>query len=526
MEPRLQGSARADPGRPLLLFGLFRDVSALSGPELDAALAGIGPPPPLEDLRQGHDAQTHGAKVRTILDLIRAGEVYQVNLTFPLEFQFTGNPLSLYAALRTRQPVAHGGVVALGETTVLSVSPELFVEIAGDLATTRPMKGTTGRGADPAGDRDAARDLAADPKQRAENLMIVDLLRNDLARICKPGSVRTPARFTVETYPGFHALTSTVTGRLRPGTGLRERLAALFPCGSVVGAPKIRAAEIIAEIEEAPRGPYTGSIGWISPGGDMAFNVAIRTAVIGPDGFGVYGVGGGIVADSDPAQEYAEALLKGRVLTDLAAPYSLIETLRWTPEAGFVRLERHLDRLRTSARQLGFPCDPPEIAAELSRRVSSWRPADQRVRVQLARDGELHITAVPLEPPLDRVLRIGLATETLDAADPFLRHKTTVRASHERAMVSATSTGLDEVILLNRSGRVADAARHTVFLARDGRLLTPPVTSGALPGVLRATLLASGEALEADLSADDLVTGQVYLGNSLRGMQPAQLRDR
>ena len=297
LEPRLSGKTHRRSKTPLLWFGLFEAPHRVESRHLDAAFSSLAPPPPLRGLRPAHGLAEHVKGVRRILDLIAAGDIYQANLTFPIRFRFDGSPLALYAALRSRQPVAHGGFAAIGDFDVLSVSPELWLEVVDNQAVTRPMKGTTARGSDPSSDAAAKRALAACPKQRAENLMIVDLLRNDLARICDPGTVAVPKLFTVETYPSLHTLTSTVTGRLRGGLGLRDKLAALFPCGSIVGAPKIRAAEIIGGLEQGPRGVYTGALGRIAPNGDMAFNVAIRTAVIARDGRGVYGVGGGIVAN-------------------------------------------------------------------------------------------------------------------------------------------------------------------------------------------------------------------------------------
>ncbi|MET0293509.1 MAG: aminodeoxychorismate synthase component I, partial [Phenylobacterium sp.] len=487
-EPRLAGRA-AEAGAALLWFGLFERAEAIAPEALDAALGALPPPPPLRDLAPAHDLATHTAKVQRALEYIAAGDAYQVNLTFPLAFRYDGDPLALYAALRAAQPAAYGGIVATGEQTILSVSPELFVEVLDGRIVTRPMKGTSPRGPDPAADAAAALTLAADPKQRAENLMIVDLLRNDLSRIARPGSVEVEALCTVETYPTFHTMTSTIAAETDAGAG--EVFAALFPCGSVVGAPKIRAAEIIAELEGGPRGVYTGAIGELAPGGDLRFNVAIRTAVLDPDGRGRFGVGGGVVADSDPAAEYREALLKARVLTDLAEDYQLIETLRWTAH-GFLRLDRHLDRLQASAVALGFVFDRAAVAGAL-RKAAQALAADQRVRAALARNGALEITAAPIGPP-ETGLRVAVGAVRLDAADPFLRHKTSRRATYEQAFAQAAAAGLDEALLLNGAGRIADAARNTVFLERDGRLLTPPVADGALPGVLRAELIAQGGA--------------------------------
>ncbi|MDE2016642.1 MAG: aminodeoxychorismate synthase component I [Hyphomicrobiales bacterium] len=314
LEPRLASLMPPSRKVPLIWFGLFREPDEIAAGALDDAIAALGPPRPITDLREGRGRADHARLVARVLDLVAAGDVYQVNLTFPMRFRHSGEPLSLYGALRAAQPVAHGGFARFDGTSVISVSPELWIETVSSLATTRPMKGTAARGGDQAADAAAKQALEADPKQRAENLMIVDLLRNDLSRVSIPGTVRVPDLFAVETYPTFHALTSTVTARLRPGVGLRDRIAALFPCGSVVGAPKIRAAEIIRMMEPEPRGFYTGALGRISPRGDMKFNVAIRTATISADGEGEYGVGGGIVADSDPNAEYDEALLKAKIL--------------------------------------------------------------------------------------------------------------------------------------------------------------------------------------------------------------------
>lgn len=292
LEPRLTGLLPEDgAARPLLWFGAFPPPRRLAREEVDAAFAARPAPPPLAGIEPGLTEAAHAAALARVRDYLEAGDAYQVNLTFPVRFRFDGDPLALYAALRAAQPAAHGGIVATGAEILLSVSPELFLEVADGQAVTRPMKGTTARGATPAEDAAAAATLRADPKQRAENLMIVDLLRNDLSRVSRVGSVRVPDLFTVETYPTLHTLTSTITSDLSEGVGAPDILRAMFPCGSVTGAPKIRAMEIIHELECGPRGGYTGSIGRIDPSGDLAFNVAIRTARLAPDGRGIYGAG-------------------------------------------------------------------------------------------------------------------------------------------------------------------------------------------------------------------------------------------
>lgn len=521
-EPRLAGRLPRERALPLVWFGLFEAPRSIPPEELDREFAALCPAP-LDDLAFDLDEAGHAAAVQRVLDYLHAGDAYQVNLTFPIRFRYPGDPLALYGALRASQPVGHGGIVATGEASIVSVSPELFIETADGRAVTRPMKGTAARGVDAQADEAAKTALRADQKQRAENLMIVDLLRNDLSRISEQGSVEVPALFSVETYPGFHTLTSTVTSRLRPGLSLLQQMQALFPCGSVTGAPKLRAMEIIRELEAAPREVYTGSLGMIAPNGDLSFNVAIRTATLLPEGEGVYGVGGGIVVDSRPAEEYAECRLKARVLTDLAGDYGLIETLRWS--GGYVRLALHLERLAASSAALGFRFDREQALGQLVEAATSFPAGEERrVRCELRRDGTLQITTAPMPVVAGGAVRTAIATQRVDAGDPFLRHKTTRRAIYERAFTEASAQGCDDALLLNRQGFVTETSRSTIFVEHDGVLLTPPLEHGLLPGVLRRELMESGDAREAPLRLDDLrQAGRWFVGNSLRGLQPAEI---
>jgi len=527
LEERLMPLLPHDRSLPLLWFGLFKKPIEIEPEVLDSTLPLIGPPPPITALEYALDRDAYQEKMTRVLEYIRAGDVYQVNLTFPVRFRYGGHPLALYAALRARQPVAHGGVVSFEGTTIVSVSPELFLRVADGQATTRPMKGTLARGADPEADRAAIDRLIEDPKQRAENLMIVDLMRNDLSRVSAVGSVEVPKLFEVETYPTLHTLTSTVTARLRKDAGPAAIFQAMFPCGSVTGAPKHRAMEIIREIEGPARDVYTGSIGAISPDGTLAFNVAIRTATLNSDGSGCYGAGGGIVADSKPDSEYDECLLKARILTDLAADYELIETFGWSARSGFVRLDMHLDRLTSSAEHLGFQFNRPALEAELAE-LADMFPRDavqRRVRLKLNRAGKVEITSEALVDGPRRPLLVGIEPVRVDGADPFLRHKTTCRQRYEACFARAAAAGLDEVIFLNRNGHVTEASRHNVFVEINGRLATPPVTSGLLPGILRQELLQSGAAVERNLTLDDIhQSGRWFVGNSLRGLQTALLK--
>jgi len=525
-EPRLRPLMPKARRLPLLWLGLFEAPRPLDADALDRAFARLGPPPPLTDVTPGHDRATHRDRIARVLDWIAAGDTYQINLTFPVDFRWSGDPLALYGALRAAQPVAHGGLVALDEATLCSVSPELFLEVSSGRATTRPMKGTTPRGADPASDEAARRALAADPKQRAENLMIVDLMRNDLSRVAEMGSVKVPALWHVETYPTLHTMTSTVTARLAAGVGAADVVRATFPCGSITGAPKHRAMEIIAELEATPRDAYTGSIGTFAPDGGIDLDVAIRTATLHADGTGRYGCGGGIVADSDADREYDECLLKARVLTDLATDYGLIETLRWSPAEGFMRLDLHLARLAASAQALGFTLDRARLEVDLAALVAAptSEAGPRRVRIELARDGHTTLAAPPLAPEPDRPARLGVAADPIDPADPWLGHKTTRRARWDAASQAATTAGLDDMLFVTRDGFLTETTRANLFVERDGRLLTPAARHGLLPGVLRRALIDEGRAVEADLTLADLAgTDRWFVGNSLRGLREARL---
>ena len=390
------------------------------------------------------------------------------------------------------------------------------------------MKGTAPRRPSGSEDLAAAAALAVDEKNRAENLMIVDLLRNDLSRVAAPGSVKVPSLFAVETYPTLHQLTSTVTAALAEGLDAIDVIRRLFPCGSITGAPKIRAMEIIRELEPHPRGVYTGSIGWIAPGspeapGDACFNVAIRTALVDAPGTARLGLGSGIVADSIPADEWQECLLKGRFLAAEQPPFDLIETLAWHPGTGYARLERHLARLEQSARYWGFAGDPALWRDTLAEAAATFtRP--MRVRLLAARFGGCAVQAAPLPPGPSGPVKAVLSELAIDPLDPFRQHKTTHRKALDAArMVLAARTGCFDVLFLNTRGELTEGSFTNIFLERDGELLTPPLASGLLPGVLRAELLDEGRAREAVLYPQDLETGRLYLGNSLRGLMAAEV---
>jgi para-aminobenzoate synthetase / 4-amino-4-deoxychorismate lyase len=510
---------------PLVRFGLFRDGARLDGEGvrdwLDRRAVGRAA---IRDVRPAMDAKRYRAAFERVQAAIVAGDVYQINLTFPLRFQLDGDPLALFADLRRRQPVAFGGCIETPDWTVLSLSPELFLAVDGGRVRARPMKGTAPRGVSPEADRAVKEGLGRDIKSRAENLMIVDLIRNDLSRLAAPGNVRVTDLFTVETHRSVHQMTSGIEAQLRPGVGLVELMKATFPCGSVTGAPKIRAMQIIRDLETAPRGVYTGAIGHIAPDGRMRFNVAIRTLVVDKDGQGCMGIGSGVVYDSSAAAEYDECLIKAAFLTRPDPPFALIETMLWRPAAGYALKERHLERLRASAAYFAIGCDIDRVRRVLADRAAGFGDVATRVRLLLHDDGRLDVEAAPLET-LAAVLRFVVADTPAPSDDPFRYHKTTRRALYAAAMERyGPAGGCDEVVFVNERGELTEGTWTNLFVRRDkgGRLVTPPVAAGLLAGTLRAELLATGAAVEGVLRPDDLAMADaVFLGNSVRGLKPA-----
>ncbi len=462
--------------------------------------------------------------VQRIRKLIREGEVYQINFTMPLHFHFEGDPLALYLALRQQQPVAYAAFIHTGESSILSLSPELFFRREGERIYTRPMKGTSGRSSLPNEDVQLAETLRNDEKNRAENLMIVDLLRNDLAICCEPGSVEVPELFRVEAYPTVWQMTSTVMGRLRPDVGYAELFRALFPSGSITGAPKIRAMQHIARLESTPRGVYCGTIGYAAPDGRAVFNVAIRTLGISGSK-GHMGVGSGIVWDSDPKAEYEECLLKGTFLQRAAEPFALIETMR-CQHGRIPLLEAHLERLRRSAAHLGFTLNERSLRNQLAETLQTLAP-DRTwwVRLLLKATGQITLTSTALEPEPRRPWRLCVVDRRIDPSDPLCYHKTTRRAHYETAYAQARAAGYDEVLFLNTRDEVCEGSRTNLFVQLEGRLYTPPVSSGLLPGVYRQHVLHTRtDAEERVLTLDDLRRAEaLYVCNAVRGWQPAVL---
>jgi len=551
------------PGQPIAWFGIYNRCHVFDH------TAGTFSTPHLPNLSQvtaapSGDATLEAAftlsepeyvqRIAAIHNWIRAGDVYQLNFTAPYKVRTTGSIAALYARLRSRQPVDFGAFLHTQPgRRILSCSPELFFRIetqggkpdAERRITTRPMKGTAPRGRTTAEDSSLAHWLRDDPKNRAENVMIVDLLRNDLGRLCNFGSVQVQDLFAVERHPTLWQMTSTVTGELRPGTTLHQVFRALFPSGSITGAPKVRAMQLIAQLEPEPRGVYTGAIGFFSPR-QTVFNVAIRTLDL-EGGSGRMGVGSGVVIDSDPDQEFRECALKAQFLTrpasQLPQSFSLIETMLW--QGNFPLLELHLDRLQDSAAYFALPCDRAAVKAALHAHAATFADAHPRkVRLLLNPEGDLQITnELLLNPQLDPqiepgapslthpfvekvgipAIRVCIAPQRTDPADPLYFHKTTHRPLYTAAFKAAAEAGFEEVLFFNLRGELTEGAISNVFLKKASRWFTPPIASGVLPGVFRRHLLASRPEIEERiLTLDDLRQADgVYLANAARGLRPA-----
>ena len=534
LEPRLAplATARSGAAGPLLWFGLFdgpQMVPAADVPQWLARHGGSGSGStgasigPLEP-----QLSTGGylAAFATLEEAIRAGDIYQANLTMPLAGPANGDPLALYAAIRPSANAGYGGVIFDGSDWLLSFSPELFFSLRGRAAKVKPMKGTRPRGRSDDEDRTLRAELAGSVKDKAENLMIVDLMRNDLSRVAEAGSVRVDSLFAIESYPTVHQMVSTVRAELEPGRGAIDIIRALFPCGSITGTPKIRAMELIDEVERDARGPYCGSIGRIDANGDAAFNVAIRTIRLTPGENqrhrAVLGVGGAIVADSDGMAEWRECLVKGSFARGRAGGFDLIETMRFDPEQGVPRLELHLERIKASAAELGFAFDRHDTRNRIQALCFELE-APARLRLLLARSGAIALETAPLPASQEGAVECIALPLPVVSGDWRLRHKTTDRGFYDDARAVAEAQGAREALLVREDGLVTEGSISNVFVERGGRLLTPPASLGLLPGVLRAELLAAGRAEEAELTLADLANG-FFIGNALRGLLPARIK--
>jgi para-aminobenzoate synthetase/4-amino-4-deoxychorismate lyase len=494
---------------PLIWFGLYGKPEEIQLPAPDFGAYSLG------DAVPSVNPSEYGRAIRRIKKHIHSGDTYQVNYTIRLRIPFRGDPWNLFLAMVRAQSPGYSAWVGAGRNVICSSSPELFFRLDGERLTCKPMKGTVRRGRTLGEDRALSRWLYESEKNRAENLMIVDMVRNDLGRVAEIGSVHVPRLFEVERHPTLWQMTSTVEAHC--SSSVEEILTALFPCASITGAPKIRTTRIISEIETAPRGIYTGCIGFLSPDRNAQFNIAIRTAVVDlRAGYAEYGAGGGIVHDSDCEDEYAEALLKSRVLTQESFEFSLLETLRWSPEEGYFLLDRHLNRIADSAEYFDYPIDRENIELQLRESVRSYGQKPQRVRLLVARDGVFSIEPSPLnEADSVRPLRVKLARRPVNSADVFLYHKTTFRRVYEEARNA--HPGFDDILLYNERNELTESCVANIVLEINGEFFTPPVEAGLLAGTYRADLLEQGRIQEKTLLISDLKKcSGIFLVNSVR----------
>ncbi|MFZ6773824.1 chorismate-binding protein [Undibacterium sp. SXout7W] len=567
-DPDLSASAATQPSQILI----FRDCQHLQREDVTRFLAqqtNVTDVAGVAQLRSNIDEPAFSAAIHTIRDYITAGDTYQVNYTYRLHFDAYGSPAALYQRLRQRQPVPYGALICLphGEA-VLSMSPELFVRHYRGHLQARPMKGTAAATGDAVQDQSRATALSADTKNRAENLMIVDLLRNDLGKIATTGSVKVSQLFEVTRYSSVLQMTSTIDAQLQPQLALPDILHALFPCGSITGAPKRRTMEIIQELEPEPRGLYTGAIGWFDPPadhvdaevvtenaaesipaipvapsvraaiGDFCLSVPIRTLQLEApstrDGSqirrGVMGVGAGIVYDSVASEEFAECRLKAKFLTGLPAQFDLFETMHATREVGCRYLDRHLLRLQTSARYFGFVVDEQQIRQTLQQFCHDLPPQTAyRLRLSLDVEGKTSLSSGVLLPLAATQMRVLLSSETTQSDTLLLRHKTSVRSQYDRAWQAAEQQGAFDMLFFNETGHLTEGGRSNVLLRFGKQWLTPPLSDGVLPGVMRSVLMddaALGLREQHLTRRDVLQADQILLCNSLRGAFTVTLQDQ
>ena len=520
----LDGSlpTREPAGFPLLWFGMYRKRRSLS---LDESFTSHrNSSYEISEWQPTLSREDYRRAVARIRDYIAAGDIYQVNFTLREHCSFSGDVRALYRDLCRSQPTSYSAFLDLERYSILSASPELFFQLDNGALSVRPMKGTARRGTWADEDTEIAESLKRDEKERAENLMIVDLLRNDLGRVSENGSVMVNSLFDVETLETVHQMTSTISSRLREDIGLVDLFRALFPCGSITGAPKKRSMEIIAEMEDSARGLYTGCIGYISPGMRKAvFSVAIRTVVIDKEaGTGELGVGSGITWYSATDAEFDECLAKGLFAQNIPPEFTLVESLLFEQETGYYLFERHLDRLSNSARHFRFSLNLDSVRSALEN-CSQGLIGSNKVRIMLARNGSIatevephSVGSKPSEP------LIAFAETSVDSKNPFLYHKTSNRAVYRLELEKRPDC--TDVIFVNEKGEVTEGAYNNLVIRKDGLLITPPLSSGLLPGTLRAELLEAGEIVEQVITRPDLEQAdEIYLINSVRKWRRVRL---
>lgn len=496
--------SQRDPETPLVAFGVFDDPQQSNGPEVA--------PFEISEWEPDQNFEHYRTAIDAVREHIRSGETYQVNYTMRRHASFWGSAEGLFAALSRAQNAKHDAFLHFGSHALCSASPELFFTRDGNRLLSRPMKGTRPRHFDPETDAAIAEELTTSLKDRAENVMIVDMVRNDLGRVADVGTVAVPRLLEIEHYPTVHTMTSTVVAE--SSANLVDTLRSLYPVASITGAPKYRTTEIIADLEASPRGAYCGSVFVLSPDGRWEFNVVIRSVWLDLDnGRGTYGVGGGIVWDSEAGNEWEEAEHKSRVLARAGKPLRLLETMAWTPDGGVSLRQRHINRLLAAGDHFGIHVDMDRVM-ELLNNVRSDTPVKLRLLIDAAGVASLEVGPMPSEDGETRSLPID--TEPTDPYDEFLVFKTTIRSRYEDAMARFPSAR--DVILWNRRGELTETCIANLVLELDGELLTPHHQAGLLPGTLREELIERSQITARVLTLDDLHRAErIWTINSVRG---------
>ncbi len=498
---------------PLLWFGLYPEPQAITTLESFREFSGL----PVLDWQAGITRESYITAIEKVKDFIAQGKTYQVNYTMRLDANFKGREWDFFLNLAQTQN-KYAAYIDIGRHVICSASPELFFKLNGDKIFSHPMKGTAKRGRTTSEDLTQAEWLHSSVKNRAENVMIVDMIRNDLGRIARVGSVQVPELFKIEKYPTLLQMTSTV--QANTDASLDEIFSALFPCASITGAPKVSTMNIIAELESTPRKIYTGSIGYIAPNRKAQFSVAIRTALIDREtSKAEYGVGGGIVWDSTSADEYSEALLKGRVLWEPPRDFSLLETILWTSQNGYFLLEKHIERMRDSADYFSFTFSREHLTDHLEK-LSARFNSPQRVRVLVNRTGLIDSEAHPFQTT-EMSFKACLAKHPVNSDEIFLYHKTTNRNFYP----PTTQPGMDGTLLYNEKRELTEFSIGNLVVEINGELLTPPISCGVLAGTFRGYLLETKQIQERIIQLKELSKcSKIFLVNSVRQWVKVEMR--
>jgi para-aminobenzoate synthetase/4-amino-4-deoxychorismate lyase len=516
---------------PLVHFYAFAKKQSLSSVDFEKS---VFKPPVVYDFQLNETFESYEKKISKIKEYQRQGDTYQVNFTMKNRFQWQGSSFELFLELKKYQQVSMAAFLHF-DKDICSYSPELFIKKTSHLITSKPMKGTAPRGKDSVEDERIIKQLSKDPKTLSENLMIVDLIRNDLGKIALPGTVKVPKLFEVESYSTLHQMTSTVEASIDPSISFEKIIQALFPCGSITGAPKKSTMKIIHELEVEPRHLYTGALGYILPSKDFVFNVAIRTLILSKESYGEMGIGSGIVYESDTRKEWEECLLKAKFIKMINSQIQLIETFRYDSKSKqFLRLQMHLQRLTSSAQTLGFSCHLDKIKTELEDlqlSLSNEQPStslaifDKKIRLLLFQNGDFQLSHSSLEPS-KTFYKVICFKKSIEKNYILQKHKTTFRKFYDDFYKKALTKGYDEVLFFNENSNCVEASRNNLILKKNEQFFTPPVTDGALPGVFRQSLfLDSAFTLkEKSLNWNDLMTAdEIYLCNSVRGLVRAEI---